>query len=115
MSEAVKFDTDKPRYDLLPPEFLEATSQILTFGAGKYGDRNWEKGMDWGRVFAALMRHLWAWWRGEKADSETGKSHLWHACACLSFLVAYEARNAGKDDRPHVDQSAEESRHPSAA
>ena len=98
--EALKFDEEKIRYELLPPEFLEATSVILTFGAKKYEDRNWEKGMKWSRVFGALMRHMWAWWRGEHTDPETGKSHLWHACCCLAFLVAYEQRKVGEDDRP---------------
>lgn len=45
MSEGKKLDDGKARMDLLPPEFLFATADILAFGAGKYGDRNWEKGM----------------------------------------------------------------------
>lgn len=98
--EGNKFDQGKDRYDLMPPEFLEATAKVLTFGATKYGNRNWEKGMSWGRPFAACMRHLWAWWRGEKADPETGFSHLWHAACCLAFLITYEARAIGQDDRP---------------
>ena len=65
----------------------------------KTGDRNWEKGMKWGRVYGALMRHLWAWWRGEKADPETGMSHLWHAGCCIAFLITYEQRGIGEDDR----------------
>lgn len=97
--EGRKDDQAKARYDLLPPELLEATAQILTFGAAKYEARNWEKGMSWGRIFGALMRHLWAWWRREAADAESGKSHLWHAACCLAFLVAYEARHIGTDDR----------------
>ena len=44
-TEGVKFDQNKTRYDLLPPEFLESTAKILGFGANKYGERNWEKGM----------------------------------------------------------------------
>jgi len=99
-SEGRKDDAGKARYDLLPPELLEAAADILTFGAAKYGERNWERGMKWGRPFAACMRHLWAWWRGEKADKETGKSHLWHACACIAFLIAFEQRGIGTDDRP---------------
>jgi len=67
----------------------------------KTGERNWEHGMKWGRPFAALMRHMWAWWGGEGKDPETGMSHLWHACACLAFLIAYEARGTGSDDRPN--------------
>ena len=63
------------------------------------GARNWEKGMKWGRCFGALMRHMWAWWAKEPADPETGKSHLWHAACCLMFLIAYEQRKIGEDDR----------------
>ena len=94
-----KDDQSKLRMDLIPPEAIEALADALTFGSKKYGDRNWEKGMNWGRIFGALMRHLWAWWGGKDLDSETGKSHLWHALACLVFLVTYEERNIGKDDR----------------
>ena len=95
-----KDDFGKSRYDLLPPELLDGVARVLTFGAGKYGERNWEKGMSWGRPFAALMRHMGAWWRGEAADPETGMSHLWHAGCCIAFLIAYEARRGGTDDRP---------------
>lgn len=98
--EGVKLDAGKPRYELLAPESLEGTARVLTFGATKYADRNWEKGMNWSRVFGALMRHLWAWWRGEEKDPETGESHLHHAACCIMFLQAYEARKAGEDDRP---------------
>lgn len=107
--EGVKFDNDKARIELVPPEMIFATAEILTFGAKKYADRNWERGMSWGRVFGALMRHLWAWWGGQgpttrnfalgDLDDETGFSHLWHAACCVSFLVAYEERGVGKDDR----------------
>lgn len=100
MSEGRKDDAAKVRYELLPPELLDGVSQILTFGAAKYEDRNWEKGMKWSRVFGALMRHMWAWWGGQHTDPETGKSHLWHAACCIAFLMAYEARKIGEDDRP---------------
>ena len=97
----VKFDVGKTRYELLPPEFLESVAQILTFGAQKYADRNWERGMDWSRAYGALMRHMWAWWGGEDLDKETGKSHLWHAGCELAFLIAWEARGMTQfDDRP---------------
>lgn len=97
---AVKADTDKVRIDLFPGDALLAISDILTSGAKKYEDRNWEKGMKWSRPFGALMRHMWAWWQGEKFDTETGKSHLWHAGCCIVFLIAYEIRGVGLDDRP---------------
>jgi hypothetical protein len=95
-----KDDTDKAPHHLIAPEMPDALAQVLAFGAQKYAPRNWEKGMAWSRPFSALMRHMWAWWRGEQADPETGMSHLWHASCCLMFLVAYEARKSGEDDRP---------------
>lgn len=94
-----KMDGGKPRVDLIAPEMIFGVSEILTFGAAKYSERNWETGMSWGRCFGAGMRHLWAWWAGEKNDRETGKPHLWHAACCIMFLIAYEARGAGTDDR----------------
>jgi hypothetical protein len=42
--EGVKHDTDKVRVELYPPEALLATSRVLTFGAKKYAERNWERG-----------------------------------------------------------------------
>lgn len=95
----VKSDAGKPRYDLLPQEFLELTAQVLTYGAQKYSANNWAKGADWSRYFSAMQRHLWAWWSGEDKDPETDITHLAHAACCLAFLMAYENRGLGKDDR----------------
>lgn len=95
-----KDDSEKLRYDLIPPSTLHALASVLTFGAKKYDARNWEKGIAWGRVFGALMRHLWAWWAREPYDPETGFSHLWHAQCCLSFLMEYEVTHPELDDRP---------------
>jgi Domain of unknown function (DUF5664) len=96
---AWKLDAGKPRIELIAPEFITTLSEVLTFGAQKYGDRNWEKGMTWGRCFGAMMRHAWAWWRGEDRDPESGLPHLAHAAACLMFLLAFEQRKIGVDDR----------------
>ena len=96
-----KDDSGKVRMDLLPPEFLIGTSEVLTFGANKYSDRNWEAGISYGRVFGALMRHMWAWWGGQNKDEETKLSHLKHAACCIAFLITYEERKMTKfDDRP---------------
>lgn len=100
--EATKYDVGKPRPELIAPEMIEALGTILGFGAVKYAARNWEKGMDWSRCYGALLRHLNAWWSGEDLDPETGESHLWHASCCLMFLVAYESRGAGNDDRSRI-------------
>lgn len=98
----LKFDAGKIRTDLLPVEALEGISGVLTYGAEKYGERNWEKGMSWGRCYGACLRHLFAWWRGEEVDPETGLSHLDHAACCLLFLSTFVKRKVTTfDDRPH--------------
>lgn len=96
-----KDDADKARMDLIPPEAIWALAAVMTVGAAKYEDRNWEKGMAWSRPYAALMRHMLAWWGGEDKDPETRYSHLWHALCCVVFLVAYEEWGMTEfDDRP---------------
>ena len=101
---AKKFDTDKPRYDLVPVYPTEAAAKVFAFGANKYGDRNWELGLQYGRLKAALMRHVEAFWKGEEIDPESGLPHLGHAMCCLMMLTEqtlnpnYDADEL--DDRP---------------
>ncbi len=98
--EGRKDDTGKPPLHLIPPEFLYAIAEILDFGAKKYAPRNWEKGMNWSRCYRAALGHLFDWFARKGPDPETGKSHLWHAACCIMFLVCYEIRSSGTDDRP---------------
>jgi hypothetical protein len=100
MSGAHKDDGHKAPWHLVPFDALRGIVAVLGFGAGKYGERNWEEGMAWSRPYAALLRHLTAWFEGEDKDPETGMSHLWHAGCSILFLIAYEIRGIGTDDRP---------------
>ena len=99
MSDDLKFDGGKLRLDLVPTEAMTALAQILTDGAQKYGARSWERGMEWSRVYAALQRHLIAWWSGQDIDTESGHPHLWHVLTNAAFLAAYESRGVGIDNR----------------
>jgi hypothetical protein len=101
-NEFIKNDVDKPRFDLIPPEFLWGMAEVLEFGTRKYAPNNWAKGADWSRYYAALQRHLNLWWAGEDYDEETACSHLYHAACCLAFLAAYQTRGIGQDDRPYT-------------
>jgi hypothetical protein len=98
--EGNKYDSGKPRLDLIPPEAEYALGCVLAYGAGKYADRNWEKGFAWGRSVGALKRHLTAWEAGQDRDPESGLPHLWHVLTNAAFLVAFESRGVGTDDRP---------------
>lgn len=98
--EGMKFDSDKVRMELLPSESLVGTAKVLTFGAKKYADRNWERGIKYSRVYGALLRHMTSWWSGEEFDPETGLCHLHHAACCISFLQTFVERNMEEfDDR----------------
>lgn len=87
------------RYDLIPAGPLKLLAEHYGRGAKKYEERNWEKGYKWSLSFAAMMRHAWAFWRGEDIDAETGSPHLvavaWHAFCLLEFAQ----RHPKMDDR----------------
>lgn len=104
MAPAMKHDKEKLRYELIPPEFLEATAEGLTYGANKYSPGNWARGggLNHSRLFGALQRHLQAYWGGEDVDPESGNSHLSHAACMLAFLIAGVRRGLGKDDRKDI-------------
>lgn len=84
-----KYDTGKLRYDLVKPEMLEAIAEVMTYGANKYGDNNWQ-GVETDRYYAALMRHLQAWRKGELVDEESGLHHLKHALCNIAFILSKE-------------------------
>jgi hypothetical protein len=100
INEGLRYDQGKLPLHLLPPELLTEVAKVLEKGAIKYAPRNWELGMDWSRVYGSLMRHLIAWWGGEDNDPETGLPHVAHIATNAAFLVAYNARGVGNDDRP---------------
>jgi len=83
-----KFDTGKPRWELLPWKEVEEIVEVLTMGSEKYEDFNWMHVRPFRlRYCGALMRHLTAWFLGEKLDPESQCSHLAHAGCCLLFLM----------------------------
>ena len=105
----IKNDSGKLRFELLPPEAIEQIVHVLTKGAEKYVQRNWEKGISYGRVYGALQRHLNEFWKGNNLDPEWDIHHLAHAGCCLLFLLTYEARGMKEwDDRPVKTQTKED-------
>lgn len=83
-----KRDDGKPRYDLVPFVALHHLVLVLTFGAKKYTPDGWRAVPEWRRrYFAAALRHLIAWFGGERLDPESGLHHLAHAACCLFFLL----------------------------
>jgi hypothetical protein len=91
----------KPHVSLIPEEVLTALENVLGAGYAKHANSLWDDyPRDWMEHYGAVLRHLMAWHQRGGPDGEFGESHLSHAVARLSFLIASEARGIGKDDRP---------------
>lgn len=90
-TQAVRFNQDKVRFDLIPPEFIREIAEVLTFGATKYSPDNW-KGFNKQQqeeIKASLLRHIYAYLEGEEFDQESGLHHLAHAGCNLAFLAYF--------------------------
>ena len=73
-------------YDLVPfQEMTEAYTRVAEFGAKKYAPWNWSKGLARVQLLGSLLRHAFAYIRGEERDSDSGLMHtdhiLWNAAA----------------------------------
>ncbi len=103
---AKRFDAGKSRVDLINPDFILALGEHMAFGAEKYGERNWEKGMSHSRVIGSALRHLLALQRGEVTDDE-GRLHTiavaWNAMA----LYVYQKYGIGTDDLMRMEDKNE--------
>ena len=87
----IKYDSEKPKMNLLPPKAIVEVAKVLTFGAQKYDAENWRKLDDLqNRYTAGALRHIFAHMDGEKLDPETGLSHMAHALCCLLFKLEIE-------------------------
>ena len=99
MTQALKFDNEKPGMDLLPVAAKRAIAEVFDFGAKKYARHNWRSGFNYSRLIAAAERHLDAFNDGEDLDPESGKSHLAHLGCCVLMLLESTIKGYGTDDR----------------
>lgn len=86
--QGLKYDDEKPRWELLPLETIEEIVKVLTYGAKKYSDNSWQR-LDNGieRYYAASMRHITSWRTGEEIDPESGLPHLSHVFCNVMFII----------------------------
>lgn len=97
------------RFDLIPSEPLESLARVYGLGSAKYDDHNWRKGYKWSLSFAAMMRHAWAFWRGEDNDRESGQPHMAHAAwHCFTLLWFSQYRRSHDNRAVEISQQAKE-------
>lgn len=99
--QALRYNEGKTRYDLVPAFAQEEYTKVLTMGANKYGDNNWQNGMSWSKIIASLKRHIAAIENGEDYDFESGLLHSAHVMCNAAFLTQYYKIYPQGDDRPH--------------
>jgi hypothetical protein len=94
-STGSKRDTQdgKTRYDLIPVSSLTRLADLYARGADKYGDWNWAKGQPYSRVYASLLRHIYAWRAGERTEDHLSAV----AWACMA-LMYFEDNKSELDD-----------------
>lgn len=97
-TEFLKFDSTKPRFDLVDPWFAEDTAKVLTMGAMKYAEDNWKLNTDIKRYIGALERHLNEIKKGELFDTESGLQHTAHI-ACNAMFLHYMIRKGTNGKR----------------
>lgn len=99
-------ETSLARFDQIPTAPLWLLAERFGLGNAKYptgpGEPdNWRKGYAWSLSYAALMRHLVAFWSGEEIDDETGQHHTiaaaWHCMVLTAWQLDPDARQF--DDR----------------
>ncbi len=86
----------------IPLEALAAAAASLEYGANKYCDRNWEKGLPWQQMIDSLKRHIDDFERGHDYDDGPGGSGLPQECMIMAsamMLCASVVRDIGADDR----------------
>jgi hypothetical protein len=91
-------------YDLIPyQEITDAFARVAEFGAVKYAPWNWSKGLARVQLLGSLLRHTFAYLRGEDRDRETGLLHtdhiLWNA-AVLAHNVHWNLEDGRRAEPP---------------
>ena len=95
--QALRYNMGKLEWSLVDFDSLEGLVKVLEYGCHKYARNNWKKGMPVTKVSESLMRHLFAFLRGEDVDPESGCRHISHVM-CNAMFIEYIMR-----EKPHYD------------
>jgi hypothetical protein len=101
--QALRYNNGKLQWSLVDFDSLEGLVKVLEYGATKYSKNNWKKGMPVTQVSESLMRHLYAFLKGEDVDPESGCRHISHVM-CNAMFIEYIMR-----EKPHYDDRQDNS------
>lgn len=100
-------------YDLIPfQEIVAAYARPAEFGSIKYEPWNWSRGLSRVQLLGSLLRHTFAYLRGEDRDSDSGLLHtdhiLWNAVA-LCHNVHWNLEDGRRAEPPRAYKDARNS------
>ena len=118
MAEMLRYNAGKAPLSLIPATFTKAivdhyaghglpiptrliwqVGAVLDFGAKKYTAHNWRQGGSWTSCLNSALRHLVKMIEGNQIDDESGLPESGHLGCNLAFLLEFDWRGTGKDDR----------------
>ena len=102
--EGDRFNTGKLKWSLVSWRALAPMVRVLMFGAEKYDDHNWKKGLKYTEVCESLQRHLNSFIEGEDDDPESKLSHVGHVLCNAMFLSYMSFFRKDMDDR-YIDKN----------
>jgi hypothetical protein len=105
--EGLRYNTGKLKWGLVSWKALAPMVRVLMFGAEKYDDHNWKKGLKYTEVTESLQRHLNAFIEGEENDPESKLSHVGHILCNAMFLSYMSMYKKDMDDR-YIDVNIKE-------
>ena len=99
-----RLNQGKLRWSLVSFKALEPLVEVLMFGANKYSDWNWYKGLKYTETCDSLQRHLNSFLQGQDNDEESKLSHVGHIMCNAMFLSYMFMFRKDLDDR-HKDEN----------
>ena len=97
--QALRYNQGKLEWSLVDFDSLEGLVRVLEYGKDKYARDNWRLGMPVTQVTESLMRHLFAFAKGEDVDPESGCRHISHVLCNAMFLEYILREKQHYDDR----------------
>ena len=95
----LRYNTGKLKWSLVSWKALAPMVRVLMFGAEKYDDHNWKKGLKYTEVCESLQIHLNAFIDGEDNDPESKLTHVGHILCNAMFLSYMFLFRKDCDDR----------------
>lgn len=94
-----RYNEGKLKWSLVSWAALVPMVKVLMFGAQKYENWNWNKGLKYTEICESMQRHLISFIQGENNDPESKLEHVGHILCNAMFLSYMYLFRKDLDDR----------------